>query len=842
MGLLATFRFDYLGQTAFCWWAVVACIIGAALIGYAIKLQFERKRVPQGPSHGHHHGALANPMTFRPENMPIFGLHPVLATGGFGFLVILVTTLMLTLLGSAATSINLVWTAVVIAVAIAMFYQRVYHYLSTGRITALLMLRYLAAALLVLLLFEPVLAFVQGPGPQSKLAIVIDASKSMSVYDQPNEPHRFRQSVLAAQTLAARLGDKYNIQCFVYDDKHSGLLPNIDAYETILPEGMVTDLSVAMSLGINDGAQQVVLFSDGVHNGPRAIASALEKITVPIHTVRVGSDSVEPSNMKDIAVTAVDGPQTATLNNETILTASIKSTAMSDRTVKVQFMQGKTQLQEQRLVLHSGPTPQTVQFKYTPDKVGRTVLRVQVPPDPAERSEANNQLDFPMLVTDPKLPVLYIEGRVRKEVGVLRRMLDEDPNINAISMVQTTPGRFELRGVKEGDTLTGIPTTLADWKRFKVIILGDLDASFLSREQQRDLQQVVKDGAGLLMIGGQQSFNSGKWDKTVLADVLPVSLARVEPAQIGTPFVPQLTAVAGVHPIFRNIAAYFIAPSGQMPQQQLPELSGCVALAGAKPGANILCVHPSAKVGDKPAIVLAVEQYGQGRSAAFAADTTWRWSQFLRATGRDSPYNRFWGQMVRWLAGQEELQKKSGPSVQSLIAKERYESGEPVHLRAAVTDKEGQSTAYASVWADVKSPDGKSERVPMSAVPDQIGVYEAGYQPQLAGTFHVTFGASKDNIDLGKDDSEFSTMQAAGEMDKLASDPQTMHQIAQATGGSAVELSGINALADRLAANAPQSLEANQSSYRLYNNPVFFLLFILALSLEWFLRRKWQLQ
>ena len=352
----------------------------------------------------------------------------------------------------------------------------------------------------------------------------------------------------------------------------------------------------------------------------------------------------------------------------------------------------------------------------------------------------------------------------------------------------------------------------------------------------------MREGAGRLMIGGQRSCAPGGWGRTALADVLPVSLDPVTPAQIDAPFVPQLTAAGQVSPIFRNIAGYFVAADGKVPQQQMPVLSGCVALGTPKPGANVLAVHPGAKVGDRPAPVLVLEQYGQGRSAAFAADTTWRWSLFLRGSGRDSPYNRFWGQLVRWLAGQEDLQKKSGPSVQSLLAKERYESGEPVVLRCAVTDKEGQATAYAGVWADVKSPDGKTRRVPLAAVREQIGVYEATYQPQLAGQFHITFGASKDAFDLGKDETDFSTLQAAGEMDKLASDPRTMNLIAQTTGGSAIELSGISALADRLAASAPEAAEQNQHRYRLYHNSAFFLLFVAAFSVEWLLRRKWQLQ
>ena len=53
-----------------------------------------------------------------------------------------------------------------------------------------------------------------------------------------------------------------------------------------------------------------------------------------------------------------------------------------------------------------------------------------------------------------------------------------------------------------------------------------------------------------------------------------------------------------------------------------------------------------------------------------AADTTFRWNLSMRALGKESPYNRFWGQMIRWLASQENMEKKTGASVTAMLAKE----------------------------------------------------------------------------------------------------------------------------------------------------------------------------
>jgi hypothetical protein len=112
----------------------------------------------------------------------------------------------------------------------------------------------------------------------------------------------------------------------------------------------------------------------------------------------------------------------------------------------------------------------------------------------------------------------------------------------------------------------------------------------------------------------------------------------------------------------------------------------------------------------------------------------------------------------------------------------------------------------------------------------------------MAGNYTVTFNATKDNADLGKDNSSFTVLAAAGERDVLAANPRTLETIARTTAGTAVSLAEVDALADRLLAAAPRTPQAAATTVPLYHPRGFFLVFIAAITAEWLLRRWWQLQ
>jgi hypothetical protein len=372
----------------------------------------------------------------------------------------------------------------------------------------------------------------------------------------------------------------------------------------------------------------------------------------------------------------------------------------------------------------------------------------------------------------------------------------------------------------------------------------------------------VLNGAGLLMIGGQNSFGPGGYAGTPIEKALPVLVGDVSAVQEKTQFVPRLTDEGARHPAMEGLAEWF-GDAQTAPERHLPPLRGNVVVTSARTGASVLLIHPGRLGPDgSDQIVLATQRYGKGLSAAFTADTTYLWYLPLRAMGQDSPYNRFWGQLVRWLANQDVRNRQRGPGVDALLNKSVYSLGESVRVRAMVRDEKGDATRYAQVSLVVKSRDGSDEQqIGLTPVDTRTGLYEATIPTPAKGEWTVELSATKDGRELGRANLAFSVIPPAEEMLKLAANGQLLAAIAEQTGGFHYPLAQLPALIEQLIRTNPPAAQAVQQTIplanvvravgaitgrvpqweRKYDLPTQGLLVIALLAAEWILRRRWQL-
>ena len=766
--------------------------------------------------------------------------------------------------------VGCVWTFALLSVLSTAFYLNLRDQLSVTRTGVLLGMRVVALAVLVPMLFEPVVRYVSRPRPERPLLFLVDTSGSMSIPDAANGPTRIQSVWQALRPELPTIAGHFVPSYYTFDTGFK-VLAKPDDLARVTADGQATDVvngvSQALAHAKRDDAA-VVLISDGIDNVSPAAADAIRGSAHPVHTVRVGSDQATPASLVNVAVADVAAPDDFAVNHESTVTATVRSTGLAGRVVEVKLADvdaaGKPTgaVTSQRLVLQSGPGGQTVKLPYKPATVGLHTVSVWVDPIPGERTTADNRQVFQGLAIDPRIKVLYIEGSVRLEYKWTRLAFLSDANVELATYLRKTSSSVEAGGTVDGQPFHALPTAADGWAKFDVVLIGDIDASYFSAQQLRQIEQRTSGGGGLLMLGGQNSFAPGGYGGTPVEQALPVFVGAKEDAQDKDRFVPRLTANGLGSPILDGLGDWF--GLGDRPgTKELPPLNGNVIVGRPKSGAEVLMVHAGQPGADgQPQVVLATQRYGKGRSAAFTVDTTYLWFLPLRGMGQDSPYNKLWGQMVRWLAGQDVHDRGRGAGVTALLNKSTYQLGESVKVRAQVRDERGDATKYAQVGVTVSGDAGKAgDTYALSPVDTQPGMYQLVLPDAAKGHHSAEVIATKDGKELGRQTIAFDVLPPADEMTNVAANPALLIAIANQTHGYHYDLGQFPQLIDQLIRSDPTTGTLQQRAVPLddfvragaalvgadpawpsrYDLPVQGLLMIGLLVGEWFLRRRWQL-
>lgn len=206
------------------------------------------------------------------------------------------------------------------------------------------------------------------------------------------------------------------------------------------------------------------------------------------------------------------------------------------------------------------------------------------------------------------------------------------------------------------------PVEMLDTPR-ALVIISDYPAARMDAAAQRKLIEQVAGGAGLIMIGGWESFHGlgGDWDRTPVGAALPVSIASEDDRMNCDQ--PVLVRRIAEHPAVAGL-----------PWDSRPPVIGGFNRFAAKPAASVLletqrfearCVgteftfepldrHP----------LLVVGECGRGRTAALATDVAPHWvgplvdwgvprvaAQAPQANGVEvgGDYAKFLRQLLSWI-------------------------------------------------------------------------------------------------------------------------------------------------------------------------------------------------
>jgi uncharacterized membrane protein len=755
----------------------------------------------------------------------------------------------------------LIGGGMLLAAALLASYLRAKGRSSRGLRVSLSALRWVIVAGLIFCLFDPEWLEAVKRQPKSRVAVLLDSSRSMSIKDLPQQRLAAARDWIQRE-LAPAVPPNFLVNYYTFDEA----LSPVKALSSTEPSGDATGIADALegllSVPSDDPLTGVVLCSDGIENVRKdleAVARTYRRKGIPIYALAFGTTN----DMRDIVVENVQVRRAVPNQAPTKLTVSLRSHGFGDRAVPVQILQDDKVVATEEVFL-TGDS-QKAEIDFTPRQKGFQIYEVRVPAQPGEWLASNNQRRFGLEVIDPTIRVLYMEGTPQQpnspipEWKYLKSALETDPNIKVktlyrefgangkhLNTVDTDPETGEKIYPVEHPT-QGFPRTLAGLLEYDVVIHSDIRKESFSAQELANMARLVQEfGGGFVMIGGNSAFGKGGYHRTILDRIIPAAMQQENDSH-ARPFHLHVPPAVWSHPIIAlgktRVETELIWTA------KFPLLHGGNLVDRAKPGAVVLGDDPSSRNASGPRLVLAVQNVGRGRSMAFTSDTTRTWGRDfetiwgekinsalpLSEANCDSRYYRqFWANAIRWLAANRIGRTNSAVTLE--LAQSYCRPNEAVAATVKVRDAELREIPTAEVSLLVSS--GSETNLTVKATFDaQSRSYVANVVVPSSGNYRISAQAEHKKVALGDDRQLLVCEPSDREMSDMRANPDLLSTLARLSGGKALSISELDsgALGSIFYSAPPVTVEYRRNP--LWDQPWWLAVALGLLSLEWTVRR-----
>ncbi|HQR07600.1 MAG TPA: hypothetical protein PLN21_12300 [Gemmatales bacterium] len=749
---------------------------------------------------------------------------------------------------------------------------------------SLIALRLLALLVAVFILVRPVWVYKEQLRRPGKIIVLLDSSKSMEVKDaEPEGTTRWLNALKEWDEVKGKIEAwekdyQLRVMPLAFDTIVREFTPEIKptggntgllaAIEQVLEKHKAADLSQGEQL------LGIIVLSDGRDNIGRPTMDILvgkaEASHCQLHTIALGRPGASDA-LFDIAALNIFANKTARVKDRFIVRGEIQANRAANQEMEVYLMidgkvatiaEGDRIGQPVMLRMKPRKPSEVVRVEFPacrlPDTPGDYRLSLFVKPLPNEASEANNEISTYVTLNKDGLSVLYIDKDRAWEPKFLKRALKGDERISLIPTIAGA-GTAEWRR----DIRNAIKT-----QNYDVFIIGDVPASrFESPGAEGDdiltlIAKAVKDrGAGLLMIGGHDSFADGGWDRSPLAEVLPVQMNQRGQLEGAIGNQREIKFKITEEALMGDLSAFPVRlDSDKLKNREwwakLPPLDGGSKVGNRKPGAAVLAES------ERGEVLLAVMEGFKGRTAALAVDTTWRWVRpgpphIPLPLGAPPPaetpisesteaHLRFWRQLILWLARQE----VTGQGLALELASRRVLAGKemsftiqarevtPGSSKDAIKPIEG-----AEYTVKIIKPNKEEEAITVTPLGDadakSRGIFWKTDEP---GEYTVIASARANGKEVGTAFARFMSTKDDSETLNQASNHTLMEQLAISTGGTFRLHGGLNEIIDKMASD-PANIDEKRIRFPEWQDPsnsrqgILLLLFVACILFEWLLRR-----
>jgi len=658
---------------------------------------------------------------------------------------------------------------------IVFLYRRTLRKLSPGARIALAALRVALLLAVCLVLANPsrVLRPRSTGKNERRLAVIVDRSGSMDSVDNRNET-RLQNAVKTWKLHEEEAGKAFDdVDYYRFATKLEKVGTMDDAKNG--PAGPETQLWAALHNVMGDSPAAIVCLTDGLDTSGKDASTVIGEAQtrgIPLYFVAARNRS-RPANL--LSIRDMKTPSKVLRLTKFNPSAIVEISTSQDRDVPMEMWSGGQKLAATALHARAGWNVLPWSPQVTAGEPGAMPLEFRLGAGAEQETAATTM----QVVDHTTVRILYYQGALQWGYRFLRGALETDPSFDLTSILN--PALGVTITAPAGTTMADLPDTAEGLKPFQIVILAHVLADQLTARQQEALVDYAKGGGGVLFIA-PDSDATQRFAGTPLEAMLPI-VFEPHTADAGDAFEARMRAAfyasmadaggqgADTEENNPTLVPFQVPPGATgvlKGDQPTPMFSNYARVLSAKPGAQILAVHPTEHTADNtPRILMARQQFGAGFTVAMATDLLWRWKMSLPSDSKDPEI--FWQQLM--------LSLVPAPPEGLRIVKS---SSTAATNRAASLLVQG-APAEQPPQIEAIAPDGRRQELVATSSSND---WQSNFTPDAEGRWQIN--ASDTAGDTASVSIPVEAVARTAENSNAPPDVDGLQAIAEATGGSLI--------------------------------------------------------
>ncbi|MEO5959297.1 MAG: hypothetical protein ABIZ49_14215 [Opitutaceae bacterium] len=574
----------------------------------------------------------------------------------------------------------------------------------------------------------------------------------------------------------------------------------------------------------------IVVLTDGVDTTNEAetlLLDAALSTGTPIYFVGGTNRSARPDPFLRVREWLV--PPTALRHSKFSVEVAFEAFSRADRTVPFSLWQSGRPMTRGELVLTTGSNLVSRSFPVAVGEPGldEFVLRIG-PGDGAPVAARAVTRVVPPAEKTTRL-VIY-QAALDWGFRAFTEALRTDSSFEFLTIFPAEAGAALPQNGPRGSPILGrLPDNAKALAALNCVVLVRPDPRRLTAAQQQALTDFVRGGGAVFFMSPDPAVMP-YFAESALKEILPVFVdANAASAPRGTSTPRGKSDQLATFSLTDAGRAGAIFAQGGGSGGVLPRFQEYAAVSRAKPGAEVLAVHPTAvdRESGKPHILLATQTFGRGRTALLTTDTLWRWKLDEPSTSR--AVETFWQQLLLTLS------RKPEPGVLRFAKV-------PVQMAVGQTAtlRLGGVVSPKLPVVVAKAPDGSTARLAVSLTGDDDTPWSFEWTPAQAGAWEIAAGGL-DEVQL-VNIFPFVTAEVTGELARSTPALEAMRALAGETGGLLLAQEPPAAWKPaEVKSEKPPETVVSERRHLKWNQWEILIVVLSLYGLELMLRRLWKL-